>query len=534
MLLRVTLDPDAPLAAVLDADGAKNENGPGGWAGGALPLLRGCSVVSVQAVRSDRIMYVDLASRSAFGVPAQYRIALELEPLKSNILVLRPSAAQSWQILAAAKQIEARGEGRDILVGQAYAGPPPRTARRDRASFLAAIEGVDPGEARALARLLGEFDPACTPALAREVVERSLASDDAARLGERMLEVWSPLRAAVERAADDRNAPVYAWRRGETIATCHLVNLEWPPGAPEVCEDLNTCCAAQFAAKERRSSAPAAAALRKRLATMLDRGTAQTSALERVQAQATEADELRIAGEAIYTYMTLIPERADEFVTPEGLRVDLDPALDAKENAAAYFKRFKKARSGLPHIRARLQALRANREYWEHLLWELDRAESASAESASSDELGAVCDEIAEAIGVRKTKAARPKGKAARRPGLTVALPGGAVAYVGKSPKDNEHVTFAVAGPHDLWFHARGVPGAHVVLKRDAAGKEWSREQIVAAASLAAGRSAAAAAAKVEVDYTERRHVRRQGKGKTGLVWYTDFNTVLVAPRKLT
>jgi predicted ribosome quality control (RQC) complex YloA/Tae2 family protein len=113
----------------------------------------------------------------------------------------------------------------------------------------------------------------------------------------------------------------------------------------------------------------------------------------------------------------------------------------------------------------------------------------------------------------------------------TVELPDGALAYVGRSPKDNERVTFTVARPDDYWFHARGIPGAHVVLKLALAGEAPTDEQIEMAAALAAGASRASGAAKVEVDYTQRKHVRRQGKGATGLVWYTDFRTVLVIPK---
>ncbi|MBV8461314.1 MAG: DUF814 domain-containing protein, partial [Candidatus Eremiobacteraeota bacterium] len=111
----------------------------------------------------------------------------------------------------------------------------------------------------------------------------------------------------------------------------------------------------------------------------------------------------------------------------------------------------------------------------------------------------------------------------------TVPLPGGAIAFVGRSPKDNERLTFSVAGPNDYWFHVRGVPGAHVIVKTQ--GRELAPEQIEAAAAVAAGHSRAVGATSVEVDYTRRKHVRRQAAGRPGLVFYTDFNTVRVRPQ---
>ena len=103
-------------------------------------------------------------------------------------------------------------------------------------------------------------------------------------------------------------------------------------------------------------------------------------------------------------------------------------------------------------------------------------------------------------------------------------------AFVGRSPTGNAELPFRVARPDDLWFHARNIPGAHVVLRLDAP-REASEAELQAAAALAAFHSKARAADKVEVDYTRRKYVRKQAGGAPGLVWYTNARTVLVAPR---
>ncbi len=102
-------------------------------------------------------------------------------------------------------------------------------------------------------------------------------------------------------------------------------------------------------------------------------------------------------------------------------------------------------------------------------------------------------------------------------------------AFVGRSPQGNAELTFRMARPTDLWFHARGVPGAHVILRVDG-GRHPTEREIERAAGLAAHYSKARDAAKVDVDFTERKYVRKQRAAAPGLVWYSDSRTLRVAP----
>ena len=105
----------------------------------------------------------------------------------------------------------------------------------------------------------------------------------------------------------------------------------------------------------------------------------------------------------------------------------------------------------------------------------------------------------------------------------------GSRIVVGRSPAENADVTFRLARPDDLWFHAQGMPGAHVVLARDDR-EAPPADEIVIAASLAAFHSKARANAKVPIDYTQRKYVRKQQDAPPGLVWYTHPKTILAEP----
>jgi predicted ribosome quality control (RQC) complex YloA/Tae2 family protein len=121
---------------------------------------------------------------------------------------------------------------------------------------------------------------------------------------------------------------------------------------------------------------------------------------------------------------------------------------------------------------------------------------------------------------------ARPTGSV-RAPYRRVPLGDGWEALVGASAAGNVAVTFELGQPDDVWLHARGVPGAHVILRGPGRG-EPPGQALRQAAGLAAWHSAARAGGQVEVDYTRRRHVRKIPNGPPGLVRYSHEQTVRV------
>jgi predicted ribosome quality control (RQC) complex YloA/Tae2 family protein len=101
---------------------------------------------------------------------------------------------------------------------------------------------------------------------------------------------------------------------------------------------------------------------------------------------------------------------------------------------------------------------------------------------------------------------------------------------LGRTARQNEAATFKLSAPDDLWFHARNVPGAHVILRTG--GAEPSEDDLVEAAALAAGYSRARAADRVDVVFTERRNVRAIPGAPPGLVNYRNARTIRVAPNR--
>jgi predicted ribosome quality control (RQC) complex YloA/Tae2 family protein len=102
---------------------------------------------------------------------------------------------------------------------------------------------------------------------------------------------------------------------------------------------------------------------------------------------------------------------------------------------------------------------------------------------------------------------------------------------VGRAARDNDHLTFRIARPYDLWLHAADYPGSHVIV-RNPSRKEIPQRTVIEAAQLAAHFSQAKRDAKVDVHYTERKFLTKPKGAQPGLVRMSSFRNLTVEPRE--
>jgi predicted ribosome quality control (RQC) complex YloA/Tae2 family protein len=487
--------------------------GDPGWTRAVSAALRGMRVAGVRARRGDRVLVLTFSTQSRFGVESEARLVLELIPRYGNVVLLRDRT-----VIAAAKQFSpAENEARSIQAGQPYAPPPLPQSRLDLPGFVAALDG-DRG---ARVRALGAFRPLVPRLMAEsliaeaEVLPWPSSSDLALWLERRSQAILDSTEGEPEGLGD-----VHVYFEGERLVQAHVVKLAQYASlrhetAPQLLPLLALARSGDDALKdsgklERRRSA---LALR-----MRKRSEAVAKELASVEARRDDAagrEALRLAGDAIYTHAHEIPAGATSFVpgTQPELTIALDPLLDPKSNAQTYFAKYRKAADALPHLDERRALLAARRASYDELLFELERADAAAV-----DEIEAALDEL----DGRRSTTQKPTRKP--RPLLRIERPSGARIIVGRSPRENNEVTFRLAKPDDLWFHARNIPGSHVVLQAPPGG-EPDESDLDAAADLAAAHSRAKQSPRVEIDYTERKYVRKQRDGAPGLVWYTNART---------
>jgi predicted ribosome quality control (RQC) complex YloA/Tae2 family protein len=230
-------------------------------------------------------------------------------------------------------------------------------------------------------------------------------------------------------------------------------------------------------------------------------------------------DELRRQGEALLAFGGRVAPGSDSVVVPDpydpglSLRLGLDAKLSLHANADRLFDRGRRVVRARRQIESRLAATRVAAEA-------LTARERALNEATSLDQLEAPRAGTGGGSGGSATGPASGVRSYLTSRGLSL--------LVGRAARENHRLTFAVAKPEDLWFHALGVPGAHVILRDNEgrAGPEDLRE----AAEVAAFFSEARSAGKVDVQAARRKHLRA-AKGSPGRVYVSHSDTLRVTPR---
>ena len=202
----------------------------------------------------------------------------------------------------------------------------------------------------------------------------------------------------------------------------------------------------------------------------------------------------------------------NDYNTGNDVKVPVRPDLSAYENARRYFERYNKLKRTRSSVTQLIQESGENIEFLETVLTELELAENEADLKEIRKEL-----EMAGFI-----KAKRASGKKKERSQVSTPLMfrsgAGLTIYVGKNNIQNDEITFRIASPEDWWFHAKQMPGSHVIIKGE--GREIPDSAFEEAARLAAHFSKGRDAKKVEVDYVQRKHIKKPNSAKPGFVIY--------------
>ena len=263
-------------------------------------------------------------------------------------------------------------------------------------------------------------------------------------------------------------------------------------------------------------------ALRRVVQTALERNRKKYD-LQAKQLRDTEnREKFKVYGELIHTYgYNLEPVakklEALNYYTNEMITIPLDSTKTPQENALKYFEKYNKQKRTFEALTSLIEETRDDISYLESVSNALDIA-------LSEDDLTQIKEELIESGYIRR-KFTKKKVKITSKPFHYLSSDGYHI-YVGKNNLQNEELTFHFASGNDWWFHAKGIPGSHVIVKTN--GEELPDRTFEEAGKLAAYYSKNRGSEKIEIDYIEKKHVKKPKGGKPGfVVYYTNYSLMI-------
>lgn len=245
--------------------------------------------------------------------------------------------------------------------------------------------------------------------------------------------------------------------------------------------------------------------------------------LQKKQLRDTEnREKYKVYGELIHTYgYNLAPNSREltalNYYTNEEITILLDPTLTPAENAQKYFNKYNKQKRTFEALTELIQETADDIHYLESISNSLDIA-------LTEADLIQIKEELMQ-TGYMRRKYTKKKEKITSRPMHYISSDGYHM-YVGKNNLQNEELTFSFANGNDWWFHAKGAPGSHVIVKTG--GDELPDRTFEEAGRLAAYYSKNRGSDKVEIDYVEKKHVKKPNGSKPGfVVYYTNYSLVI-------
>ena len=496
--------------------------------------LTGARLASVEQEGFERVVTLGFDTRDEMGFACTRYLIVEIMGKYSNLIF----ADENKKIITALKTVDfTTSSRRQVLPGMRYELPPaqdkddPLTVTEARFAELYAAELPDrPLDKFITARFCG-----ISSVVAREMVYLATRHTDTPASYATSAALWRGFCAVMDRIKEGNYAPtmVYDGANAVEYAFCPLTHYRAPLETRPF-ESAGQMLDAFFATRDRENRIHQRASDVLRLLTQAESRIKKKLDIQRAELiDCEQADRYKKYGDMITASIWQLTrgmkqaeltdyEAWDEERGEYGTCViELDERLTPSANAQKYYKKYAKARNAKVELARQIELGEAELAYVYTVFDALTRAETAA-------DLAEIRDEL-----YRSGYASRMKGYAAPRkqPAPTVAkfrTTGGFLVLCGKNNLQNEHITHKLADRNDYWFHAKGVPGSHVVMVTD--GKEPDVQDFTDAATIAAQYSKAAGGAQVPVDYLLVRHVRKVPGAKPGFVTYHTNWTAYVTP----
>ena len=458
--------------------------------------LQGALIESIEQIENDRIVEITVSNKNEIGDHIQATLIIEIMGKHSNILLVDKS---SHKILEVIKHVGfSQNSYRTLLPGSTYIAPPstesrnPFTIQDEKLFEILQTQELTAKNLQSLFQGLGR-DTA-------NELENILVSDKLSTFRNFFGQETKPF------LTETSFSPVpFANQVGEPFTSLSdLLDTYYKDKA------------------ERDRVKQQASELIRRVENELQKNRHKLKKQEKELLATDNAEEFRQKGELLTTFLHQVPNDQDQvtldnYYTNQPITIALDKALTPSQNAQRYFKRYQKLKEAVKYLTDLIEETKATILYLESVETVLNQA--------GLEEIAEIREELIQTGFIRRRQ--REKIQKRKKPEQYLASDGKTIIYVGRNNLQNEELTFKMARKEELWFHAKDIPGSHVVISGNL---DPSDEVKTDAAELAAYFSKGRLSNLVQVDMIEVKKLNKPPGGKPGFVTYTGQKTLRVTP----
>lgn len=486
--------------------------------------ISGGRILSVTQPSLERILRFEIEHLDELGDLCRKYLVVEIMGKHSNIIF----CSDTDQIIDSIKHVSAQMSSvREVLPGRAYFIPDTQEKadplRITEENFAALIRK----KAAKLSKALYTSLTGLSPVAAEEIcAQASLDSDRAANSYEQaeLIHLYRTFTRFLAPVRSGAYEPVIYYDGKTPVEFSCLPLTVYEHCRKETFSSVSGLLERYYAEKNtltriRQKSTD----LRRIVQTALERNIKKYD-LQAKQLKDTEKREkYRIYGELINTYGYGVEQGSKSFealnyYTGEMVTIPLDPQIPVQENAKKYFDKYGKLKRTCEAVTKLLEETGSEVEHLRSVQTALDIA-------LQEEDLVQIKEELMQSGYIRKRNPGSKRPKITSKPFHYISSDGYHM-YVGKNNLQNEELTFQTARGNDWWFHAKGAPGSHVIVQTN--GDELPDTTFEEAARLAAYYSSNRGADKVEIDYVEKKHVKKPNGSRPGfVVYYTNYSMMI-------
>ena len=458
--------------------------------------LQGAVIESIEQIENDRIVEITVSNKNEIGDNIQATLIIEIMGKHSNILLVDKS---NHKILEVIKHIGfSQNSYRTLLPGATYIAPPSTDALNPFTIKDEKLFEILQTQELTAKNLQGIF----------QGIGRDTASElENLLVNEKLSKFRNFFKQETNPCLTDKSFSCVPF--SNTIDD-HFSSLS------QLLDVFYKDKAERDRVKQQASE------LIRRVENELQKNRQKLKKQEKELLATENAEEFRQKGELLTTFLHQVPNDQDQVVldnyyTNQPITIALDKALTPNQNAQKYFKRYQKLKEAVKYLTELIEETKSTILYLESVETVLNQA--------GLDEIAEIRDELIQTGFIRRRQ--REKLHKRKKPEKYLASDGKTIILVGRNNLQNDELTFKMARKEELWFHAKDIPGSHVVITGNL---DPSDEVKTDAAELAAYYSKGRLSNLVQVDMIQVKKLNKPTGGKPGFVTYTGQKTLRVTP----